>query len=250
MAINLFSSAKSKIANPGGGSQGPKRGINRALIVVIALALTLALFEIVERTVITPVSNLAEDTSTATTVDAATNTSASTGTQAQSGNNLSKIVAATKYASFKARITTQTGFNGVWTQSGGSYRFENPSKQKVMIFSAPKHVIWIIDTPSKSAAQSIVATATATSFADLSAMFFVGAFSDTATTGTKQLDEMFPPDAPGTRLTFNKQGLPTLWEGEREGRKSFMRWDYVQTGNISPSEFELGKGIIVAGSAK
>lgn len=163
-------------------------------------------------------------------------------------HNLAKVIDAAKKAPFRARIVTETGLKGYWTQSGDSYRFEDPAKQNLIIFNAKKKRVWVVNTVGKIAIETPVATSAAGTYVDLSPAFFVAGFSDTATAGTRSLEAMLPATG-DAKLIFTKQGLPQHWEGPKsDGKNCFIRWEYMQINNISPAEFELPSGLTVTQS--
>lgn len=161
-------------------------------------------------------------------------------------SNLKQIINSVKKVPFKAKIITDTGHKGYWTQSGDNYRLEDPAKQNIIIYNAETKKLWIIDVPGKTASETLLTIDSADSYSTITPALLIGGLSVTTTTAeTKTIENIIPV---GTRswLTSTKQGLPDRWEGIRsDGSKCFVDWEYLRFGNISPDHFTLPKGISV-----
>lgn len=237
MGLDDFTTAKSKIDNFKAGLKKKRPGSLPAILILVLTVATLIIFDITDRMTIPKPAQNNEDALTANMVNRDSSNSLN--------DNLARIIKAAKKTPFKAKITTENGFKGYWTQSGDNYRFEDPSKQNVVIFNASRRTLWVIDITGKVAVETLVNTSTAGSYVELSPAFFVAGYSDTATAGTKTLEDMLPANK-HSKLTFTKQGLPETWEGrKRDGSEVFIRWEYIQADIISPSEFVLPEGLSV-----
>jgi hypothetical protein len=156
-----------------------------------------------------------------------------------------KVIAATKKASFKAKITTDGGFYGYWTQSGDNYRFESPPKLNLIIINSAKKKVWVVNLTRKIAFETPISSSTAGFYRDVSPAFFIEGLSRFANAETKKLEDILPSDN-NSKLILTDKGLPKRWEGLR-GNKTpcFITWDYLVINNISPAEFELPQGVAI-----
>lgn len=158
---------------------------------------------------------------------------------------LSSVIEATKKVPFKAKVSTDGGFKGYWTQSGDNYRFEDPSNISIIILNASKRRLWVIDAARKTVVESVLDTTTISSYAELSPALFIEGLSGIASPESKKLEDVLPAGS-NANLTFTKEGLPDRWEGLRKNSAPcFIDWDYIQVGNITLAEFELPKGLSV-----
>lgn len=236
MGNRVFNAAKSKINDLISGFQQRNPSIP-AIFVLALTAITLVVFEIVD-TVNSPISKKLDLIKTSQFSEAKNESIGPLREQ------LTKIIAATKKVPFRAKIVTNDGFKEYWTQSGRNFRFEDPSKQNIIILNYAKKRLWIINLAGKSASESAFDTSTADFYAEIAPAFLLSGLTDTSTAQTIKLEDVLPSNS-GSRLTFTKEGLPDRWEGFKGNNSAcFVDWQYIQLKkNIPVSEFELPQGI-------
>lgn len=214
-----------------------KQGGSLPAIVLLALvAITLVVFNVNKRA-----GNLPAQNTSTTAAKKAANVADKIPEFFQ--QKLENVISATKKAPFKAKITTDGGFYGYWTQNGDDYRFESPSKLNLIIINASKKKVWVVNLTRKVALETAISSETAGFYSELSPAFFIEGLSRFANAETKRLEDILPSDSK-SRLILTEQGLPKRWEGSRSNKTPcFISWDYIQINNISPAEFELPKGV-------
>jgi hypothetical protein len=152
---------------------------------------------------------------------------------------MKQILVATKRVPFKARITTEGGFKGFWTQNTQNYRFENPDNTQVIIFNATKQRLWVVDLDKEVAFETKFNSQSADAYAENSMVMFFETLSSSTETAARDIEDILPSGKKSS-LTFNTIGLPKRWTGvKKDGTPTFIAWDYVQTAETSASAFEL-----------
>lgn len=158
---------------------------------------------------------------------------------------LDKIIEATKKKPFKAKITTEVGIKGYWTQSGIDYRFEDPSRSNIIILNSSQEKLWVIDLAAKIAHETPFNTSNLNHHNELIPTLLIEGLSTSTATGTKNLEDILP-GGKNAKLTFTPHELPDRWDGSRrDGAACFIDWDYIQLDNISPTEFEPPQGLTI-----
>jgi len=219
-------------------AQLKKGGRLSAVVLLAIVAVTLVVFSVNKRAVNQP----AQHTDTT-----AHNKAPYLGGQSPDffENQLEKVIIATKKAPFKARISTDGGFYGYWTQSGDNYRFESPTKLNLIIINSSKRKVWVVNLTRKIALETAISSSTAGFYSEISPAFFIEGLSRYANAETKRLEDILPSDNK-SKLILTDQGLPKRWEGLRSNKTPcFISWDYIQINNISPAEFELPQGVAI-----
>ncbi|MHB8840422.1 MAG: hypothetical protein ACYC56_01320 [Candidatus Aquicultor sp.] len=219
-------------------AQLKKGGQLSAVVLLAIVVVTLVAFNVNKRVVNQPAKN----------TDTTTNKKApDLGNKAPDffERQLEQVISATKKAPFKAKVVTDGGFYGFWTQSGDNYRFESPPKLNLIIINSSKKKVWVVNLTRKVALETPISSSTASFYSELSPAFFIEGLSRYANAETKRLEDILPSDN-NSKLMLTKQGLPKRWEGLRSNKTPcFISWDYIQINNISPAEFELPKGIAI-----
>jgi len=212
-----------------------------AVIILIMLVLTLILFNVIDR--------IDKPTIETGKKEAVEQTALIRIEKEPLYDLLNKMMDSTKTRPFKAKVHTEAGFIGYWTQNGDNYRFEDPSRTNVIIINASQKKLWVINLPAKSAHETAIDTSNQDNYNELIPTLLFEGLSATATNGAKVLEDILPGGS-NSKLTLNRQGLPDRWDGARSnGAACFIDWDYVQVDNIPPSEFELPQGITINTSA-
>jgi hypothetical protein len=140
--------------------------IGSAVVMIAIVALSLVLLKVETNRNMKPVNIVFEpskdnngvsrlpesassDATATTTTESATASSIKKEIDSKPGDiiraRMKQILTATKKVPFKARMSTETGFKGFWTQNGLSYRFEDPLGTQAIIFSAEKKRLWVLD---------------------------------------------------------------------------------------------------------
>ena len=160
-------------------------------------------------------------------------------------NNLQKISVAAGKQQFKAKIITDKGFAGYWTQNKGSYRLEDAAGQNMVIYNAPQKKLWMIDLRNKIVTETALDGATAEFYGSLRPAFFFGGLSASTGAGTVKIEDILPGEQQ-SQLTFTSSGLPQRWRGLRaDGRLGFMAWHYMKLKDIKAEEFKPPRGFSV-----
>jgi hypothetical protein len=156
-----------------------------------------------------------------------------------------QILIATKRVPFKARITTESGFKGLWTQNTLNYRFEKPDGTQVIIFNAGKQRLWVVDLEKKVAFETKFNAQSADAYAEFSPLMFLETLSSSTETASRNLEDILP-SGKNSSLTFSAIGLPKRWTGlKKDGTPTFITWDYLQTAETSESAFELPEKTVI-----
>ncbi len=219
-------------------AQFKKGGQLSAVVLLAIVAVTLVVFNVNKRVVNQPAKNM----------DITANKKAPAfGNKAPDffERRLEQVIRATKKAPFKAKVVTDGGFYGFWTQNGDNYRFESPPKLNLIIINSSKKKVWVVNLTRKVALETPINSSTASFYTELSPAFFIEGLSRYANAETKRLEDILPSDT-NSKLMLTERGLPKRWEGlRRDKTPCFISWDYIQVDNISPAEFELPKGVAI-----
>ncbi len=219
-------------------AQLKKGGQLSAIVLLAIVAITLVVFNVNKRAVNQPAKNI-DMTANKKTPGLGDNA------PGLFERRLEQVISATKKAPFKARIVTDGGFYGFWTQSGDNYRFESPPKLNLIIINSSKKKVWVVNLSRKVALETPISSSTASFYSELSPAFFIEGLSRYANAETKRLEDILPSDT-NSKLILTERGLPKRWEGLRSNKTPcFISWDYIQVDTISPAEFELPKGIAI-----
>ncbi len=236
MGVEIFSAVKSKI-NDFVSSFRKKNSSLPAVAVLVLVVITLVVFEIVDM-VDNPTSQRVNPIKTSQLAETKSKSIGSLHDQ------LTKIMSATKKTSFRAKVITNEGFKEYWTQSGRNCRFEDPSRQNIIILNYSKKKLWMVNLAEKTASEVALDTSTADFYAQITPVLLLGGLTNTSTAQTIKLGDVLPSNR-GSKLTFTKEGLPRRWEGFKSNNSaSFVDWQYIQVNKSIPaSEFELPQGI-------
>lgn len=219
-----------------------------AIMILVLIAIFLVYFDTTGRLNISTSKNDQENTVNETTGTAKRDNQAESYKVNESellSERLSSVIEASKRTPFKAKVLTDGGFKGYWTQSGGNYRFEDPSKVNIIILNSLKQRLWVIDSARKTVIESVLDTSSVSSYTELSPALFIESLSATVSPESKKLEDVLPA-GDNSKLTFTNEGLPDRWEGLRKNNTPcFIDWDYIQIGNVPPVEFELPRGLSV-----
>lgn len=216
-----------------------KPGALPAIVILVMLGLTLVLFEVAGR-VDDPALKTAQTGSTDTT------TLIPLTPEDHMREQLEQVITSARKKPFRAKVSTENGVEGLWTQDGLNYRFENAAKSKVLIVNAEQKKLWVIDVPARIAHETPFDSTNMPAFNELIATMFLEGLTTATVSGTHNLLDILPSGKDAT-LTFTEDKLPDRWEGDKSGGVvRFIDWDYLRIGAVAPSDFELWKGIRVS----
>lgn len=247
------------------GDSGSSIGSTIVMLAIVVMSLVLLKFE-TNRTAnpqsninIDPVNYVTSSSSPKPVLDDTTSAKTSTNTGSADSlkyelnrneteiiqKRMKQILAATKKVSFKARILTESGFKGFWTQNKLSYRFEDPIGSQAIIFNADKRRLWVIDLTKNIAFETKFNDESVDAYSEFSLAMFLETLTSTSDTSKKDLEEILPA-GDKAKLKFNAIGLPIRWEGVKsDGAATFIAWDYTKLADVPPADFELPEGVVV-----
>lgn len=216
-----------------------KPGALPAIIILVMLAATLVLFEVAGRVDEAALETVQNNTTENTSLIPLT-------PEDHMREQLEQVITSARKRPFRAKVSTENGFEGLWTQDGLNYRFENSTKSKVLIVNAAQKKLWVIDVPTRIAHETPFDSTNMPAFNELIATMFLEGLTTATASGTHSLLDILP-SGENAALTFTEDDLPDRWEGDNSGGTvRFIDWDYLRIGAVAPSDFELWKGIRVS----
>lgn len=216
-----------------------KPGALPAIIILVMLGVTLVLFEVAGRVDEAALETVQNKTTENTSLIPLT-------PEDHMRGQLEQVITSARKRPFRAKVSTENGFEGLWTQDGLNYRFENATKSKVLIVNAAQKKLWVIDVPSRIAHETPFDSTNMPAFNELIATMFLEGLSTATASGTHSLLDILPSGENAT-LTFTEDDLPDRWKGDNSGGTvRFIDWDYLRIGEVAQGDFELWKGIRVS----
>jgi hypothetical protein len=253
---------KTKTRNPGithnkNNSSNTESSVGLALVMIGIVVLSLVLLKIETNRNMKPSNSEIEQAVGGNSISSSASTNNASGTATSvkdevkdkaddaTREQMKQILIAAKKVPFKARISTESGFKGFWTQNTLNYRFQNPLNSQVIIFNASKKRLWVVDLTNNIAFETRFNDQSVDAYAEFSPAMFLEVLSDSTDTATKSLEQILP-SGDKAKLTFTAIGLPKRWEGQdSSGTATFIAWDYTQLADVPETDFELPAGIVV-----